>query len=50
VTPAQLTLVLLAIGVILAGMAHFTPRVALFLAIGAVVVGGVALILELVSV
>jgi hypothetical protein len=49
VTTGQLILVLLAVGVILAGAAHFAPRAALFLAIAAVVVGGVALILELVT-
>jgi len=49
VTPGQIVLVLLAAGVILAGAAHFAPRAALFLAIGAVVVGGVALVLELVA-
>ena len=46
----HLILVLLAIGVILAGAAHFTPRIALLCAIAAVVLGGVVLVLELAAV
>lgn len=41
--------ILLACGVILAGAAYFTPKVGQFLAIAAVVLGGVVLVLELVT-
>lgn len=45
----RLLAIFLALAVVLCGCAHFVPRAALFLAIAAVILGGIVLLVDVVA-